>query len=98
MRNARLDGAALAWADLDRTDMSQASLKGADLTNTRIKRANLSGANLDGAILEDAVLRITRLDGASLQGVKGLEKHQLEQACGNAATALPKKLTIRACN
>jgi uncharacterized protein YjbI with pentapeptide repeats len=67
-------------------------------SNARIKRANLSGANLEGAVLENAVLRITRLDAANLRSVEGLEAHQLAQACGNAATVLPKKLTIRPCN
>jgi len=68
-------------------------LRGADLS----EHAPLSGANLSGADLSEADLRDANLSGADLSDVKNLTQTQLDKACGNANTKLPKELTLKPC-
>lgn len=107
-----LSGARLRQADLSLTTLDGANLSGANLSvanafGTRMNRANLSKANLDqasfvgawlgGSDLTGASMAGTNLSGAELPGVSGLTQGQLDQACGDAATVLPKGLRIPAC-
>jgi uncharacterized protein YjbI with pentapeptide repeats len=92
-----LNGSNLARADLRdlnaygalfvRTDM-----RGADLTN-----ASVVGAMLDGANLRDAKLNGVNFSGAQMAKAVGLRQAQLDRACGDEKTLLPRGLTIPPC-
>lgn len=79
---ANLFGARFNRCNLSRTDLSQASAVG-----TYFGSSNLSGANLSG----------TNFSGADLSLARGLNQGQLDKACGDRATLLPRGLRIRAC-
>jgi len=72
--------------------MSGAYLNSADLSGARLMRAFILEADLSGAILKS-----TNFSGATLIGTKHLDQSQLDQACGDEETILPKGLTIKAC-
>jgi uncharacterized protein YjbI with pentapeptide repeats len=71
---------------------SSADFSGADLTN-----ASLVGTYLEGARFAGARLTGTNLSGAQLARATGLTQRQLDQACGDEATTLPRGLRIRNC-
>jgi uncharacterized protein YjbI with pentapeptide repeats len=105
LRDANLFGAYLNPADLSDANLSGANLSRADLSGATLSGANLSGANLRGANLRDANqfafglkpadlsdanLSRADLSGANLPNVKNLTQTQLDDACGDANTKLPK--------
>jgi uncharacterized protein YjbI with pentapeptide repeats len=71
---------------------SSVNLRGADLTNASFVGALLSGANLGGARLTGA-----NFSGAQMDKAIGLRQAQLNRACGDDSTTLPKGLHIPAC-
>jgi uncharacterized protein YjbI with pentapeptide repeats len=71
---------------------SSASFAGADLTHASFVGTYLEGANFAGARLEG-----TNFSGAEMDRAVGLSQAQLNQACGDASTALPRGLRIPAC-
>lgn len=94
---AVLNGSNLSGADLRDVDaygalLSSANLAGADLTNSSWVGASFGGANLRGAKLSGA-----NLSGAELDRVSGLTQGQLNAACGDDATVLPRGLSVPAC-
>jgi Pentapeptide repeats (8 copies) len=105
---ANLSGAILSDADLSGAttlidaDLTDANLSRAFLIRANLTDANLRGANLERADLTDATLSRANLSGANLSGanltdVRNLTQMQLDKACGNANTKLPKGLTIKQC-
>ena len=116
LRDASLKGANLLGANLQGANLWDANLQGADLEGASFKGANLLGADLQGAHLSDANLQGANLSFANLQGAElfrailqganltratGLTQDQLDRACGDNETKLPKKpegLTIKLCS
>ena len=96
---------------LTRADFSFAELHGADLRGADLSGADFRGASLrcfashkkepsmqvDCANLEGAVLSGARFEGADLEYAAGLNQAQLDEACGDAATRLPKGLVLAVC-
>jgi uncharacterized protein YjbI with pentapeptide repeats len=62
------------------------------MTGADLGRADLGKAMFAGASLAQADLTLARLDGADLSGALGVTQPQLDRACGDAATRLPKGL------
>lgn len=94
---AVLNGSNLSGADLRDVDafgavLSSANLAGADLTNSSWVGASFGGANFRGAKLSGA-----NISGAELDRVAGLTQAQLNAACGDGATVLPRGLSVPAC-
>jgi Pentapeptide repeats (8 copies) len=87
-RGPDLRGADLAGRDLRGADLAGASLRGALLIG-----ADLAGADLRDADVTGADLRGARLAGADLGTALFLSQPQLDSARGDAATALPARLT-----
>lgn len=71
---------------------SSSNFSGANLTN-----ASFVGAYLEGASFAGATLSGTNLSGAQLTRATGLTQGQLNQACGDGSTILPRGLRIPAC-
>lgn len=69
-----------------------ANMRGADLTNATFVGAYLEGANLSGARLTGA-----NFSGAQMDRAVGLTQGQLNKACGDETTTLPRGLHIPAC-
>lgn len=92
LESANLSGANLRKAEFPRANLTGSNLEGANLTSADLARANFSNARLDGARMHQARTFRTRFEGVNLGNVTGLTVDQLESACGDAATRLPKGL------
>ena len=71
---------------------SGANLAGADLTN-----ATFVGAYLQGANLRHARLAGVNFSGAQMDKAVGLSQAELNKACGDDTTTLPKGLRVPGC-
>ena len=106
-QGARLRQSDMSLAVMNRTNFSGADLRdvsafggvfsssnfaGADLTNSNWVGAFFGAANFRGAVLQGA-----NLSGADLHRVTGLSQGQLNTACGDQATRLPRSLSIPSC-
>lgn len=105
--SARLRQSDLSLAVMNRTNFSRGDLRDIEAYGAVLSSSNLSGANLtnaslvgaylDGANLSGATLSGANLSGASLDRASGLTQGQLNQACGDETTVLPRGLRIPAC-
>ena len=104
---ARLRQADLSAAVMNRTSFAKADMRdvnaygavlssvsfaGADLTNASFVGAYLQGANFSGATLTRA-----NFSGAEMERATGLTQAQLNAACGDQTTRLPRGLSVRPC-
>lgn len=111
-RGLNLTGSRLRQADLSISVMNRTRFANADMRDVEayggvFSSSNFSGANLtnasfvgaylDGAAFSGATLNGANFSGASLERATGLTQSRLNQACGDAATRLPRGLTIPAC-
>ena len=76
------------------TDLRNAILTQTDLSWADLRKARLVGANLTKANFHEADLRGTDLRGADLAKTRGLSQKQLNQACVDNKTQLPKGLSL----
>jgi uncharacterized protein YjbI with pentapeptide repeats len=92
MNRASFAGADLRDADASAAVFGGASFAGANLTNANFVGSYLQGANFSGANLSGAVF-----SGAEMDRAVGLTQRQLDAACGDEATQLPRGLRIPRC-
>jgi hypothetical protein len=89
---AQLQGASLMYAQLQDANLVYAQLQGADLTGAQLQGAFLMYADLRLAQLQDANLVYAQLQGADLTAVEDLTQDQVDMACVDDDTTLPKGL------
>ncbi|MEM6557142.1 MAG: pentapeptide repeat-containing protein [Pseudomonadota bacterium] len=107
LSGARLRQSNLALTTYDDANLSGANLSIANLFGARFNRTNFSRANLQNAIAVGTYFGASNLTGADLSGAnfsgadlslaKGLSQAQLNQACGDTNTKLPKGKSIPNC-
>ena len=107
LSKARLRQSNLALTTFDDVNLSDANLSVANLFGARFNRANFKRANMQNVIavgtyfgssdLTSADLSGANLSGADLTIAKGLTQAQLNRACGDSNTRLPKGKTVPAC-
>lgn len=108
-----LSGSRLRQSDLSLSTYDEVNFKTADLSlsnlfGARFNRVNFTGANLQKAVAVGTYFGasdFTRADlaganfsGADLSIAKGLTQAQLNTACGDDTTKLPKRKTIPSCS
>ena len=71
---------------------SSANFAGANMTNATFVGSLLEGANFRGAVLTGV-----NFSGAEMERAVGLTQAQLNGACGDPSTTLPKGLHLPAC-
>ena len=113
MKGRDFAGARLRQADFSAAVMNHTSFAGGDLrdvnaygavlTGASFAGANLTNASFVGAYLQGANFRGANLSGVNFSGAEmdhatGLSQRQLDGACGDAATALPRGLRLRPCD
>lgn len=108
LSGSRLRQSNMALTTYDDVNMSNANLSLANLFGARFNRVNLKGANLQKVIGVGAYFGASDFTGADLSGAnfsgadltlsKGLTQDQLNRACGDAKTDLPKGKTIPNCS
>ncbi|WP_168076700.1 pentapeptide repeat-containing protein [Caulobacter sp. SSI4214] len=112
LKNKNLAGARLRQADfsaaiMNRTrftggDLRDVNAYGAVLTGASFAHADLTNASFVGAYLQGANFAGARLAGVNFSGAEmdraiGLTQGQLNQACGDGSTALPRGLSLPRC-
>ena len=108
MAGANLSNADLSSATLSGAYLGIATQKGSYLVDppsgfiinpggANLSNANLSFADLSGADLFSVTLSGADLSSANLSNVKNLTQTQLDKACGDTNTKLPKELTLKPC-
>lgn len=107
LSRADLRAAEMLGADFTAADLSHSNLVGALISGTRFVKASLRDADLSRAILtgnafadadfRGASLRGTIIAGADLSRAGGLSQTQVDQACGDAGTRLPPRLSVNVC-
>lgn len=88
LTHARLVEAVCPHAVFERALLSRADARRADF-----RRANFRDADVTGMNFEDA-----DLSGADLRNVRGLTQAQLNAACGDGATQVPRGLRVQPCD
>lgn len=107
LSKSRLRQSDLSLATFQDVNLSAANLSIANMFGARFNRCNFSQANLTSATAVGAYFGSSNLSGANLSGVnlsgadlsmaKGLSQAQLNKACGDRSTKLPKGLRISRC-
>lgn len=82
LRDVNGYGALFTGADFARANMTNATFVGSYLQGANFRGANLSGVNFSGAEMDRAV---------------GLTQRQLDAACGDPSTTLPRGLRLPPC-
>lgn len=96
-QNAKLVGTDFTKAELGRADFEGATLTGARFTMANLSRSRFEGAQFTGPIdFANAFLLLARIEGLDLSAATGLEQKQIDIACGDAKTKLPKGLVAPA--
>ena len=98
LNEAQLQGANLSKADFSQTDLTKAGLDDAMLHDATFKNADLREASLRRTMLYQAKFHEAKLHKANLQAVglrdvEGLTQSQINMACLDRNTILPKDLT-----
>ena len=75
------------------TNFTDASFRYADLSGANLGHANLSRADFTGATLKNA-----NIEGANLSTAYGLTQSQIELACADSKTKLPRGLQAVSCS
>ncbi|WP_371823955.1 pentapeptide repeat-containing protein [Phyllobacterium sp. 628] len=91
---ANLKGASFERAELGRANFQKSDLSGVQFSFANLSRADLTGAVIDGTInFDKAFMFRTRIEGLNLTMVQGLQQAQIDLACGDNATKLPRGLS-----
>lgn len=105
--SARLRQANLSLATYDDVVFSKSNMSVSNLFGARFNRCSFKDADLTNAVavgtyfgssdMTGAKLSGVNLSGADLSIVRGLTQKQLNVACGDASTRLPKGRTVPSC-
>ncbi len=112
LKGKNLAGARLRQADLSLAEMNRTSFAGGDLRDvnfyggvfggasfagSNLTNASFVGAYLEGANFRGATLAGVNFSGAEMDRAMGLTQAQLNRACGDGSTRLPRGLALPAC-
>jgi uncharacterized protein YjbI with pentapeptide repeats len=102
LRQADVSAAVMKHVNLARTDLRDLNAYGAVFTGSNLAGANMVNGSFVGAYFDGANLRGAHLEGANFSGAElaraqGLTQNQLQDACGDPATTLPRGLHLRPC-
>jgi uncharacterized protein YjbI with pentapeptide repeats len=112
LKNRNLAGARLRQSDMSLSVLNDSTMAGADLRDINGYGALFNGVNFAGADMTNATMVGVDLVGANFRGAKligvnfsgaemaeavGLTQAQLDEACGDESTKLPKRLHIPKC-
>ncbi len=98
LEGVKLPNADLRWSILCcKSEINDADLRGALLGEATLNYADLQGTDFSGADFSGTQIYGANLRGAILTGVRNLTQAQLDRACGDRRTRLPKGLTVQPC-
>ncbi|WP_426029584.1 pentapeptide repeat-containing protein [Caulobacter sp. DWP3-1-3b2] len=107
LAGARLRQADLSLAEMNRTNFAAGDLRdvnfyggvfgGASFAGSNLTNASFVGAYLEGANFRSATLAGVNFSGAEMDRAAGLTQLQLNRACGDDSTRLPRGLSLPTC-
>jgi Pentapeptide repeats (8 copies) len=107
LAGARIRQSDMSLSTADRTNFSRADLSlanmygiratGANFTRANLAQATLVGGYFSGSTFAGANMTGANISGAELAGARGLTQGQLNTACGDAETTLPRGLSVAIC-
>jgi uncharacterized protein YjbI with pentapeptide repeats len=102
LRQADMSAAVMNYTVMSGADLRDLNAYGAVFTGVSFAGANMTNASLVGTYLEGANFRGANLSGVNFSGAEmdravGLTQAQLNEACGDEATTLPRGLRLRTC-
>jgi uncharacterized protein YjbI with pentapeptide repeats len=102
LRQADMSAAVMNYTVMAGADLRDVNAYGAVFTGVSFAGANMTNASLVGTYLEGANFRGANLSGVNFSGAEmdratGLTQSQLNEACGDEATTLPRGLRLRSC-
>jgi uncharacterized protein YjbI with pentapeptide repeats len=102
LRQADMSAAVMNYTTMAGADLRDVNAYGAVFTGVSFAGANLTNASLVGTYLEGANFRGANLAGVNFSGAEmdraiGLTQAQLNAACGDDSTMLPRGLRLRSC-
>ena len=100
-------GASCPHCNLFQADFSNKRMTGRNFAGSRLRQADFSAAEMNHTVFAGADLRDVNaygglfsssvFSGAEMSHARGLTQHQLDAACGDEATTLPRGLRIPRC-
>jgi uncharacterized protein YjbI with pentapeptide repeats len=107
LTGARLRQANLSLSTFDKSRFAGANMsivngfgiraEHADFSNVDFEDAVLVGGSFNGSKFDNAKLKRVNFSGSDLSTATGLTQAQLNEACGDAETRLPKSFVIPSC-
>jgi uncharacterized protein YjbI with pentapeptide repeats len=102
LANRNLTGAKMSNSVFNRSNFSEAVMARADASRSEFQGADFSGADLSGVSFTDADVTRANFDGADITGANletaaGLTQRQLNAACGDYTTRVPRGMRVREC-
>lgn len=98
LSHSDMTGAKLNETEFTNSNLSHTQLGAASFREASFERVDFRNADFGSAILKNADFNEVYLAGADLSHVRGLRNEQLQGACGDDKTKLPRKLTTPACD
>jgi len=98
MSAAVMNGTTMAGADLRDVNAYGAVFTGVSFAGANLTNASFVGTYLQGANFRGATLAGVNFSGAEMDRAIGLTQRQLDGACGDGATTLPRGLRLPACS
>jgi uncharacterized protein YjbI with pentapeptide repeats len=93
LTGAKFDNVTALYMCMSFANFTDVSFRNADLTAANLSNSNLTHADLTGARLD-----LTLIKGTDLSTVRGLTQAQLDRACADQTTRLPRGLTPKFCS
>jgi uncharacterized protein YjbI with pentapeptide repeats len=102
LRQANRSAAVMNGSNFSGADMRDVNAYGGLFTSANFSGADLTNASFVGAYLQGANFRGANLTGANFAGAEmsravGLTQAQLNAACGDGSTLVPRGLRLRPC-
>ncbi|MFO0287209.1 MAG: pentapeptide repeat-containing protein, partial [Brevundimonas sp.] len=97
LQRVRATGASFRDADLTGADLTNGDFSGASFRDSNLSGARFGNARVAGADFRDADLRRADFRGTDLGRARNLTQAQLNTACGDSATRVPRGLEVRVC-
>ncbi len=98
LSHSDMTGAKLNETEFTNSNLSHTQLGAAGFREASFNHVDFRNADFGSAILKSADFDEVYLAGADLSHARGLTNEQLQGACGDDKTKLPRKMSVQACN
>jgi uncharacterized protein YjbI with pentapeptide repeats len=97
LSGARMTNSVFNRSDFSNARMSRANASGSEFADANFSGADLRNTNFNEADITGATFAEANIAGANLATARGLTQRQLNAACGDVQTLVPRGLRVREC-